>query len=176
MPSDAPGPPRKLRLFLALWPDEATRGAVASWQQKWRWPSGAARVAPGQLHVTVHFLGDVEGQRLPALTAGLQVAFEGFDLDLGRAEVWPHGLAVLCPHDTPAALLRLHSALAQRCLDLDLPVDARPYRPHITLARRAVGACPPPEGPGLRWPACEGYVLVRSLPGGAGYQVLERFG
>jgi hypothetical protein len=27
----------------------------------------------------------------------------------------------------------------------------------------------------LRWRIEEGFVLVRSLPGGAGYQVLERF-
>lgn len=174
MPSDA-SLPHNLRLFLALWPDEATRGALASWQQAWRWPPGAACVAREHLHVTLHFLGDVESHRLPSLTAGLRVTFESFGLALGRAEVWPRGLAVLCPHDTPAALLRLHGALAQRCLNLDLAVDTRPFRPHITLARRAIGARPPAEGPGLQWSNAEGYVLVRSLPGGAGYEVLERF-
>jgi len=55
-------------------------------------------------------------------------------------------------------------------------VDERPYRPHVTLARRARGAPPPPTGADLRWRVAGGYVLARSLPGGAGYEILHRFG
>ena len=172
-PADA-APPR-LRLFIGLWPDPATRNAIASWQAAWTWPERAAPVPPERLHLTLHFLGDVPAQKLGALVNVLKVPCEAFSLALGVPEVWSNGVAVLRPESVPAGLLRLHAALSQRVTAFDLPVDSRPYRPHVTLARRAVGAQPPPA-PRLQWGIDQGYVLARSLPGGAGYQVLERFG
>ena len=168
--------PATLRLFLALWPDPATRDAIASWQRTWTWPERAAPVAPGRLHLTLHFLGPVPAQELSALVAVLKgVPGEGFTLTLGVPEVWSNGVAVLRPESAPAGLLRLHRNLAQCVAAFGLPLDPRPYRPHVTLARRAIGA-QPPAAPCLQWEIARAYVLARSLPGGAGYQVLERFG
>ena len=164
-----------MRLFVALWPDPRTRAAISEWQQAWDWPSRAAPVKSERLHLTLHFLGDVPAQRLPEIAAGLRGPFEPFDLQLGHGEVWPNGVAVLEPADTPQQLQGLHAALRDAVIALGLAVDARPFRPHVTLARRAHGATPPLRQPRLRWRADEGYVLVRSLPGGAGYQVVERF-
>ena len=171
----APAAPRTFRLFIALWPEDALRGEIASWQSSWVSPERAAPVKPERLHMTLHFIGNVDGHRLPALAAGLQVPFEPITLDLGFGEVWPNGVAVLRPAATPAPLQQLHAALAQKLLALELPVEDRPFKPHVTLARRAFGARAPVEGPRLHWQADQGYVLVRSLPGGAGYQVLNRF-
>ncbi len=168
--------PSTLRLFLALWPDDRIRTGVTQWQQAWSWPSHAALVQPQRLHLTLHFLGDVPADRLTGLKGQLRVTFEPLALHLGQGEVWPHGVAVLRPEHTPTELTRLHGALADALVAASLPVDAREYRPHVTLARRASGAKAPAEGPGLRWHARQGYVLARSLPGGAGYEVLERFG
>ena len=170
--SDAGKP---LRLFIAIWPEEEVRLAIGSWQQTWDWPPRAARVKPERLHLTLHFLGDVPADRLPDLARELRVAFESFTLELDQGEVWPNGVAVLRTDADPAPLLRLHAALRRRLVGMDMPVDSRPYRAHVTLARRAHGARPPPQGPALRWQIDSGYVLVRSLPGGAGYEVLERF-
>ena len=165
-----------LRLFVALWPDPPTREAVAQWQRAWTWPHGAALVPAERLHLTLHFLGNVPVQRLAGVTDGLKAPFEPFFLEFGWPDVWPNGVAVLRPVLMPACLLRLHETLSQRVADLGLPVDDRPFQPHLTLARRAMGAQPPPHGPRLRWEADQGYVLALSLPGGAGYEVLERFG
>jgi 2'-5' RNA ligase len=170
------GPATPLRLFLALWPTEAVRAGLAAWQQTWRWPPRASRVGAERLHITLHFLGDVAVGRWPELLQGLRVPFEPFELRFGVAQVWPGGIAVLNPQETPAALLRLHADLARAIQGLDLPVETRPYRAHVTLSRRAAGAKPPASGPDLSWLADSGYVLVRSLPGGAGYEVLQRFG
>ena len=169
-------PVSPLRLFLALWPDAATRAGLAAWQQDWAWPARAARVATERLHMTLHFLGDVPAERLPALLRGIDIRMERFDLQFGRAELWPGGIAVLRPRHTPPALMRLHAGLGDALRRLDLPVESRPFRAHVTLARRAAGATPPAHGPELAWPVDTGYALVRSLPGGAGYQVLQRFG
>jgi 2'-5' RNA ligase len=173
-PNDASS--RMLRLFVALWPDAPTREAVALWQRAWTWPQRAALVPPERLHLTLHFLGNVPARRLPAVREGLQAPFEPFALEFGWPDVWPNGVAVLRPALMPACLLRLHQALARRVADLALPLDDRPFQPHFTLARRAAGAQPPPHGPRLRWEADHGYVLALSLPGGAGYEVIERFG
>jgi 2'-5' RNA ligase len=167
--------PKRLRLFVALWPEPGIQAGLAAWQQAWQWPPRAALVKTERLHATLHFLGDVDAGRLPALLVGLRVRFEPFELALGRAEVWPGGIAVVRPLEVPAALLQLHADLAQALRRLDIPVEARPFRAHITLARRAVGAKPPAQALDLPWRAGQAYVLVRSLPGGAGYQVLERF-
>ena len=163
------------RLFIALWPAEAPRQAIAAWQQAWSWPPHAALVKAERLHLTLHFLGDVAAARLPGLEQALRVPFEPFTLALTQPEVWPNGVAVLMPERAPAALLRLHAALGRELDAHDLPVEARPYRAHVTLARRAHRATPPPQRPELSWRIDEGYVLVRTLPGGAGYEVLERF-
>jgi 2'-5' RNA ligase len=169
------GPGKPLRLFIALWPGEALRRAIASWQQAWSWPPRAALVKPDRLHLTLHFLGDVPASRLPQLVEGLTARVEPFTLALGRGEVWPNGIALLRPDATPSALVRLHAVLGGELEQLGLPVETRPYRAHVTLARRARGAVAPPQGPDLRWRIDSGYVLVRSLPGGAGYDVMARF-
>jgi 2'-5' RNA ligase len=166
---------KTLRLFIALWPGEALRRAITSWQHAWSWPPRAALVKPERLHLTLHFLGDVPANRLPDLVRELKVPCAHFTLTLGQGEVWPNGVAVLRPDSAPATLVGLHGALHRALVGLELPVDTRPYRAHVTLARRAQGARPPPEGPALRWRIDAGYVLVRSLPGGAGYDVLARF-
>lgn len=173
------------RLFLALWPDDALRRAVAQWRDAWRWPATAALVAPGHFHLTLHFLGNVPVSRLPELTqpgSALEVGCAPFTLSLGDAGLWPHGIAVLQPHapdapdSVPPPLARLHDALKRSLTGLDLPTENRAYRPHITLARHAQAAVPPAHRPGLQWPV-EGYALVRSWPGkDGGYSVIRRYG
>jgi RNA 2',3'-cyclic 3'-phosphodiesterase len=168
-------PTSPLRLFLALWPEVATRTGLVAWQHCWAWPPRAARVRPERLHMTLHFLGDVPAERLPALIRGVDTPTEAFDLQFGRAELWPGGIAVLRPRHTPPALVRLHDGLGAALRRLELPVESRPFRAHVTLARRAAGATPPKHGPELGWPVDAGYALVRSLPGGAGYAPVQVF-
>ena len=164
-----------MRLFVALWPDALTRAAIAAWQQSWIWPERVAPVRAERLHLTLHFLGDVPSAKVNALIAGLHVPGERFELALGSGEVWPNGVAVLRPAQTPPALLALHARLAAALIKLDVPVESRPFRAHVTLARRAWKARPPAHDAAIAWSADDGYVLVRSLPGGAGYEVLARF-
>lgn len=175
MHAQAPAPGKPLRLFLALWPSDDLRDAIASWQRSWTWTAHAALIETQRLHLTLHFLGDVAAERLPQLARSLRVPWEPFELTLGRGEVWPNGVAVLRPESDPPPLFQLHAALRHELVALDLPVDERPYRPHLTLARRAHGAKAPTRALALRWPIDAGYVLVRSLPGAGGYEVIECF-
>ncbi|HEY6513237.1 MAG TPA: RNA 2',3'-cyclic phosphodiesterase [Burkholderiaceae bacterium] len=163
---------RSARLFVALWPDAAPRAAIAAWRDTCTWPVGAAVVATPRLHMTLHFIGEVAAERLPAIVHGLRVPLQPFELTLDRCVAWPRGLVVLQPSETPAALLALHAACADRLRLLDLPVRPRPLRAHVTLARDAAGASLQQRTEPLRWPVGQ-LALVRSHPGPPGYEVLS---
>jgi 2'-5' RNA ligase len=171
LPSDS-----TLRLFLALWPSGDVRSAMEDLAQRWEWPAAARRTRPERLHATLHFLGTRPAGELPALRERLRVEWTGCELLLDRATVWPGGIAVLEATVVPAALAQLHAELGARLEELVVPVETRPYRPHITLARKAFGARPQSDAGPLPWRVPPGYALVRSLPGGRGYEILQAFG
>jgi len=160
MPSDpaASGP---ARLFLALWPPPAVRDAALRHAAQWSWPRSARRVRPDKVHMTLHFLGPVPRERIDALVGALAVPFEPCDLRLDHGEVWPGGIAVLGCRVVPAALPALHARLGEALQRFGRAPERRPWRPHLTLARRAQAAVPPPLDVDLVWPV-GGYVLVES--------------
>jgi RNA 2',3'-cyclic 3'-phosphodiesterase len=169
------GPPTA-RLFLALLPDEATRAALAAHADVWHWPSDAARYAPADWHVTLHFIGPVPRQRIEELRAALAVPVAPFELRFGEPALWPHGLAVLCPMALPRDLQQLHAHLGRALGRLGLRTDERPYRPHVTLARHAALAGPPALCPAFGW-GVRGYALMESTGLVAPrYRVLQSYG
>ena len=162
-------------MFIALWPDCTVRAQLRAWRDSTVWPKPATPVRTEQLHVTLHFLGDIARVRLPELVQGLGVGFAPFELGLGHAELWHGGIAVLAPDVAPAPLLALHGMLGEALARLGLPLEARPYRPHVTLARRAGHAPGPIEGPAIGW-RVDGYALMESIPGdGGGYGVVHHY-
>lgn len=167
--------PARLRLFLALWPTPALLHDLLAHADAWTWPARARRTRPERLHLTLHFLGNVPAARLPQLRSAFAVPWAGCELALDRAEVWPGGIAVLEAAQVPPGLAALHATLGERLRGLEIPVEERPYRPHVTLARKAQGAEPAAFAP-LRWTAGPCYSLVRSVGGGGGYETLQCFG
>jgi 2'-5' RNA ligase len=164
----------KARLFLALWPGPEVRAAMAQYRDTWRWPDKAAQVRAEKLHLTLHFIGDVERERLPELRQ-IHIPFEPFDLKLGYPDLWPHGIAVLRPHIVPAGLMQLQAALGSELQRLAVPFDAREFRPHVTLARRAGEAALPQQPAQIDWHV-DGYVLVESeFDANRTYTVLARY-
>jgi len=164
------------RLFLALWPGATVRARLASYRDAWRWPEGARPVADETLHVTLHFIGALARSRLPDLARSLAaVPMASTVLRPGAAQVWPGGIAIL-GIDANARLAELHERLGDVLRSAGIALDARPFAPHVTLARKAPKALPPPAPPMFRWPVGH-FVLVESIPGAAArYEVLSRFG
>jgi len=165
-----------VRLFIALWPPDAVRDALARWQGAWQWPGPAALVPPERLHLTLHFLGAVPASTVLDLQHVLQIPTPAFDLHFGTPEIWQQGIAVLRPESSPTPLRALHARIGLALASVGLKVESRPWRPHVTLARKAAGATPPPQPPDIAWPARDGFVLVQTLGGGRGYEILDRFG
>jgi RNA 2',3'-cyclic 3'-phosphodiesterase len=156
--------PAALRLFLALWPDADVRADLAAHQAQWQWPAGARLSRIDGLHLTLHFIGAVDAERVPALRAACRLPMAPCTLTLDRPELWPNHCAVLCARDVPPALAALHAALAQALRTLELPVERRGFRPHVTLARHAAGASPPPDALPVQW-TLRDPVLVQSAGG-----------
>lgn len=166
------GKPETTRLFLALWPDPALRHQLTERRDAWTWPGAASPVHPDKLHVTLHFLGALPSERLPELLEGFAVPFTPFQLVLDRAALWHNGIAVLEPSAPPPELPALHQRLSGALAALGLAPEARAYRPHVTLARRAGGAVAPQAGAPVLWQA-GGYALVESKNGV--YTVLRHY-
>jgi 2'-5' RNA ligase len=159
------------RLFFALWPEpEALAGATAAVHRLV--PHGTGRPQrPDQLHLTLEFLGGVPEARLGSvLEAGEAAAGSAtpFEIVLDRVEHWQRP-QVLCltasvvPEPLAALVGSLRSALSARGFE----PERRPFKPHLTLARKV--RLPPPAGPVApqRWAACE-YSLVESITGPEG--------
>ena len=104
-------------------------------------------------------------ERLSDLVDALAVPVLPHSLECGRHALWSNGIALLEPHAVPEALTSLHAATAVALRRLDLPVETRPYRPHVTFARRATGSVRPTTAPRFSWPV-DGHALVESRPGG----------
>lgn len=162
------------RLFLALWPGAATRRHLMAERDRWTWPAHARTTAAGDLHLTLHFIGPVPAEQVPALVAALAVAAPRFTLRPGGHAQWGERVAVLEPAPPPAGLTVLHGRLARALHAQGLPPETRPYRPHVTLARTRGPIEPPPGGAApWRWPVAS-YVLAQSVPGRP-YRVLARY-
>ncbi len=164
------------RLFIALWPEAAFASALHAQCGACTTDPRARVVTPERLHMTLHFLGPVPRQQLPALVSALRVPFQPFEFSFSRCEQWPHGLLVAVTDMVPPQLVQLHGALGAVLQGLELPVDERPFRPHLTLARRHSEPLPVPTGPPLRW-AVTAYALVESLGAPAGaYRTVQAYG
>lgn len=159
-----------MRLFFALWPAESERAAAALVQAAVAWPAGAKLVKRENLHLTLHFLGHVETDRVSALRAAAEVPAGPVSETFDRFAVWHGGIAVLEPAAVSPALAGLHAVLGQRLEAAGFALERRPYRPHVTLARRGQGAIHAGPVPPITWSASS-YSLVESA--GGRYTVLQ---
>lgn len=171
--------PPTARLFFALWPDPPMRSALVERQRGWRWPPHARPTPAQKLHVTLHFLGDVARERIPALQALLGELPAGpcADLRLDTAALWRGGIAVLESAAPPAGLAELQARLGELLRrDRFATEPAARFRPHVTLARAALGASLPAAVTPLVWVADEVVLVESRRHPPAGYQVLSASG
>lgn len=174
----------KSRVFFALWPDPDVRARLHRETQRLHRLLGGKSTHPDTLHLTLVFIGDVENRRLDDLVrAAARVECPCFELALDREACWRHNhIAHIGITQLPAALFELVEQLSSNLKAVEISFDMRPYKPHITLIRKADCARLPSlsnENPALkpiRWFARD-FVLVRSSlrPGGARYEQLGRW-
>ena len=140
------------------------------------------------LHLTLHFIGNVYFEQMDCLQAAARsVRASGFDLTLDVQGYFNKPqVAWLGCSNPPAALGDLHRQLGKRlqaCLSHpgDFQPEARPYHPHVTVARKsgsiAAEACFAP----IDWQVT-GFALIevqaieaKSITKGVQYRALETY-
>ncbi|MBK1720766.1 RNA 2',3'-cyclic phosphodiesterase [Thiocystis violacea] len=153
------------RWFLALWPDAETQDALLAQAAPWL-PAGVRPSHARDLHLTLIFLGALDPPRLACVEAAAgRVRCEHFRLEIDRIGHFGRSRVMWCaPSRSPAALLGLVSGLQCALAACGLEPETRPYRPHLTLARKASqpvsGALREP----VDWVARE-LVLAHGVPG-----------
>lgn len=170
---------KNMRVFFALWPDDAERAALAAWQPLVHKLCGGRIIRADTVHNTLVFLGNIEASRLEALYLAAQEADGGaFDLQFDAACYWKHNHIVFAsPSRVPKQLEKLVHRLEQNLTEHGFEFDKRPYKPHVTLLRNAKwGSEPLPAMKKATWKVKD-FALVQSAPDekGANYKVLARF-
>lgn len=175
MNSGKPLVARTQRLFLALWPDDGVRGQLVAHARQWSWPLGCDQYLPADFHVTLHFIGPVAAGQMENIAACAGVPFQPFELVLDQPMLWAHGLAVLGATEVPMPLQALHNGLGGMLRRLDLPIETRPYRPHVTLARHADAAIPPAVSAPVVWRVQRFALVVSTGQKEQRYRVIHQY-
>ncbi len=132
------------RLFISIPLPEPLREQLAGLFE----PMGSiAWTRPAQLHLTLRFLGDIEGPQCGAVEAGLgRVRVEPFLLSLAGTGVFPpRGIARVVWAGVgriPPRLHQLRQQIDDALLATGLPLDLRLFHPHVTLGRVRNGVAP----------------------------------
>ena len=130
------------RMFVAIDLPEAIRRRLARLVADV--PKGVRPVRPEQLHLTLHFLGDVaDGPRAQLAAALTAVCPPAFTIDLGGPGRFPsRGRPTVAWMGVAEneQLASLHAAVGEVIAACGLPVEQRPFTPHVTLARLSPAA------------------------------------
>jgi 2'-5' RNA ligase len=125
-----------MRLFIAIELSEALKTALGKLRSD---IPGARWVPPEQIHLTLAFLGELDEETTDRLTlelAGIQAA--GFELSLSGTGCFPNVRypRVLWVGVKPQPLLTLLADKVNSAVTAcNIPLEERPFSPHITLAR-----------------------------------------
>ena len=102
----------------------------------------ASWVKPGNIHLTLKFLGDTDPDRIPGIQNKLTetlAPFEPFQLSLDSAGVFPNvknpRVLWIGLKDSNETLRTLQTAIENSLESLGFPIEQRPFSPHLTLAR-----------------------------------------
>jgi RNA 2',3'-cyclic 3'-phosphodiesterase len=163
-----------MRLFFALWPDDAVRAELARWSRELHALCGGRATPPGNLHLTLVFLGGVEDARVAEVErAAGEVAAPVASLVLDRPGYWKHNrIAWASASAPPPELGTFVAELREALRRAEIRFDAKPFVSHATLLRDAREPRAIPELAPIEW-RLSGFALVQSvtLPRGSRYEV-----
>lgn len=160
---------QRARLFFALWPDAATRAALARWQHALLPLCGGRAMRADDVHLTLAFLGDLPLDHVPAIVAAADGARgECFALALDHAGYWRHNRIVWGGSEaSPPQLEALAQRLRAQLTAAAIAFDRKPFVPHITLLRKATCSAQLPVLSPIVWQV-KSFALVRSTGATAG--------
>jgi RNA 2',3'-cyclic 3'-phosphodiesterase len=136
-----------MRLFIAIELDDQARVAIAMEQKRLKRILGEDTrstlkwVNPEHMHLTLAFLGEVDDGRSEALIDAMRQPIARPPLTMAFG-----GIGVFPPHGAPRVLwlgvsaggpgvIDIQRDVAERLRTLHFELEARPFHPHLTLAR-----------------------------------------
>jgi len=186
-----------LRAFIAIELDSRTVEALDRVQQRLKREPGAQAVrwvAPGSIHLTLKFLGEIDRALAPKVGAVMRECVSGehpFALLVAGLGAFPNlqrpNVVWAGVSGDIAATVRIAQRLEDGCAALGIAREDRPFSPHLTLGRIQRDAAPDPRrqiGDSIRRQpsgeigrlSVDAIYLMRSelRPSGAVYSVVER--
>lgn len=180
-----------LRTFVAVRPTQERRTQIAETVRRTTESDPDLKrrvrpVRPGRLHLTLAFLGALPVGRETELLAAVQGAATAHD----RFEIGFEGLggfptaerarvAWLGVREGRGQTIALATTLRARLEEAGLPFDAKPFRPHLTVARSRRAPVRLPTSADVRIPPCPvaEVEVVRSVfgPEGTEHRTLARW-
>lgn len=157
---------------------------LSALQQKWpqvHW------VHPEDYHITLRFLGGLQGPELAKLLATVKgLSFRPFTLDLKGLSSFPpqrdRGVLWMALQDIAPALIDLQLRLEQEVQALGFVAETKPYTPHLTIGRyKAADAAPIletlPFWAERHWAqlSCREYVLMKRRSGARDHSALPLY-
>ncbi len=127
------------RLFFALWPDETTRQKCSDVIDKLS-GLGLRPVAAKNLHVTLLFLGNIDADQEAAVTAAADTLSvpSAMSVTFDALSYWKKpAIYCLTGRRFDQSIAELAEQLAAIAFQYGIKVDERPFKAHITLARKA---------------------------------------
>ncbi len=133
-----------MRLFVSVDLPETLTESVADLQAVFEGASGLNFVDPGQVHVTLKFLGEVDEEQVPELEAELEAAvadaaIDPFTVRFGGLGVFPDleyiSVVWLGVEMGGDQLRQLHEAIEARTTAMGFDPEEHDFTPHVTLAR-----------------------------------------
>ena len=169
---------KDLRIFFALWPDAVMRKQLGNAGNSIPVERPARRVPDYNLHLTLHFVGNVYRDQLVCMQQqARRVEAERFELDIdcqGHSSK-PRAAWLGCS-EIPGALQNLHHQLGQGLRDCDYQPELRRYHAHITVARKIKSIPEYRSFEPMRW-RVDKFVLIesRSTESGVEYRVIDSY-
>lgn len=172
------GSPVSKRLFFALWPTPELQESLHDLAMA-ALPAGDGRRTPSaNIHLTLAFLGSVAPEVQECYERAADgIRAEHFSLVLDSLDcLQRRGIAWIGAGRVPKGLLALVQQLNEALQDCGYEPDSRPFRAHLTLARRVRHCRRFPRTAPIEW-AVGDFVLVESRlgPGGAEYEIVRRW-
>ena len=165
------------RLFFALWPDADLSSEINRLGQEAQSHGGRLH-HPADLHMTLVFLGPVDPEQLPCIERVADGArAEPFTLSLDRIDFWPRPrILLLGGSETPEPLAALVQGLQTGLVECGFKPEKRPFRSHVTLARKARRVAASALERPLQWRAHEFVLAGSSMEAKPPrYQILKRW-
>ncbi len=132
--------PKNLRLFVAAYPPPETAVALLASLEQLDLPPNRP-VAPDQVHMTLHFIGETPESKVDAIAETVRHAAGGLDSFVLTPRLLitlpqrPMVRLVAAATDRPAALLELQRRLVTRLARNPRHHAGDRFRPHLTLCR-----------------------------------------